>query len=76
MGAQHRLIVDVVGIRATATRVVWWEAQDIKVLSSRDNGVLFEVVAKHRRRKLALNELACNGEGMILVEVQAPSHVV
>lgn len=75
MCAQYRLVVDVVGIRPAATRVVRRETENVKVLRSCDNGVLFKVVAEYWRWELALNEFAGNGEGVVLVEVEASTDV-
>jgi len=71
MCAQHRLVVDVIGIRARTPWVVRREAQDVEVLRGRDDGVLLRVVAEDGRGELALNELTSNGERVVLVQVES-----
>lgn len=73
MCSQNRLIVHVVRIRPTATRVIHGKTQDVEIISRRDDGVRLDVIAIERSRELALNEPPCNRKRVVFVEVQLAS---
>lgn len=73
--AQHRLLVDVVGVCAAAARVVRGEAEHVEVLGCRYDWVFLAVVAEYGARELALDELSGDRQRVVLVEVQAAPDV-
>ena len=73
MCSQNRLIVHIVRIRPTATRMIHGEAQDIEIISRRNDGVRLDIVPKEGGRELAFNEPPCNRKRVVLVEVQLAS---
>ncbi|EAU38027.1 phenylalanyl-tRNA synthetase, mitochondrial precursor [Aspergillus terreus NIH2624] len=75
VGAQDGLVVDVVGVGAAAARVVGREAQHVKVVRRRDDRVRLGVVAVDRAWERALDQLARDGERVVLLQVETASDV-
>jgi len=67
--SQNGIPIDIVGVGAAATRMIWRKTEDIEILSGGNDGVLFDIIAVNRARKLAFNESSGNCERVILVKI-------
>ncbi|KAL2001033.1 hypothetical protein VTN02DRAFT_2325 [Thermoascus thermophilus] len=69
MRPQDGILVDVVGVGAAPTRVVWREPENVEVVTGRDDGVLLGIVAVDWAGELAFDELSRDRERVVLIEV-------
>jgi hypothetical protein len=69
MGAQHGGAVDVEGLGVGAPRVVGGEAEGVEVLVGGDDRIEAIVGEVGRRGELGLEDLACDGDGVVRLEV-------
>lgn len=75
MRPQKGVLIDIVGIRTTAARMILREAQDIEIILDRDNRDFLGVISIGWTRKLAFDKFACDRERVILLKVESASDV-
>lgn len=68
---EHRLVVDVVRVCSTAAWVVWSEAENVEVQCRRHDRILLDIIPIHWIRELVLNQTPCDGQRVVLVEVES-----